>query len=119
MNFLNPLFLIPLLSGSIFITMGIITLKFPPKEINPLYGYRTANSMKSKEHWDFAQAYASKLMIRLGAILSFTCITGIVADPEKIFSTIAGLSLMISVVIILIAKTEIALKGKFKNTPQH
>jgi uncharacterized membrane protein len=116
MNLLNPLFLIPLLTGAMFVSMGIITLKFPPKEINPSYGYRTANSMKSKERWDFAQTYASKLMIRLGAILSFTCIIGILADLEKILSTVAGLLLLISTVIILITKTEIALKNKFENT---
>ena len=32
--------------GFIFMLMGIIMFKFPPKSINSLYGYRTASSMR-------------------------------------------------------------------------
>jgi len=45
----NPLFLIPSTSGLIFILAGFIMLKFPPKKINSLYGYRTSSSMKNQE----------------------------------------------------------------------
>ena len=59
MTFDNPLFLIPVMTGVIFIVAGWIMMKFPPKDINSLYGYRTKNSMKNKERWAFAQKYSA------------------------------------------------------------
>jgi len=34
---------------------------YPPKHINPLYGYRTVLSMKNPGNWAFAQRYSAKL----------------------------------------------------------
>ena len=56
----NPLVLILCISGLIFLLAGFIQQRFPPKKINHLYGYRTSNSMKSQESWDFAQEYSAK-----------------------------------------------------------
>ena len=62
----NP-FTIPLLiCGMIFFVVGLLLLFFPPKKINSLYGYRTPNSMKSQERWDFSQKYSSNLMWKCG-----------------------------------------------------
>ena len=39
------------------VTMVFIGKRFqkkPPKEINGIYGYRTAMSMKNKETWEYA-----------------------------------------------------------------
>ena len=44
------IFLIPVL----MILVGIIMFKYPPKKINFFVGYRTVNSMKNKERWDFS-----------------------------------------------------------------
>ncbi len=38
----------------------------PPKQINDLFGYRTARSRSSQEAWDFAQKYMGQLWFRLG-----------------------------------------------------
>jgi hypothetical protein len=70
--FENPLFIIPFLTGIIFSAAGSITLRFPPKKINSLYGYRS--SMKSIERWNFAQEYFSKEIIKLGVILTTCCL---------------------------------------------
>lgn len=35
----------------------------PPKNINHTYGYRTPRSMKTIEHWDYANKLAPKLML--------------------------------------------------------
>jgi uncharacterized membrane protein len=58
--FENPLVNITFLCGLLFIIAGYILLKFPPKNINSLYGYRTSSSMENQEKWDFAQNYSSK-----------------------------------------------------------
>ena len=60
--------------GILFIIVGGILFKFPPKKINGLYGYRTASSMESQTKWDFAQKYSSKVMMCTGftfLIISF------------------------------------------------
>ena len=70
MNIENPIFINAVLIGPIFIIAGIILLKFPPKKINYLYGYRTKNSMKSEANWNFSQKYSARIMVILGLIYS-------------------------------------------------
>ncbi|MGI9525678.1 MAG: SdpI family protein [Weeksellaceae bacterium] len=112
----NPLFLIPFSSGLIFIIVGIIMYKFPPKKINSIYGYRTSNSMKSQKRWDFAQIYSSKQMIKYGGFLSISGLLGFIFQPNEKISTALGLSFLILMVILLIAKVERKLKEKFKGS---
>ena len=45
--------------------VGFILLKFPPKEINHLYGYRTTRSMKSKEVWEASNKFAAQALIKI------------------------------------------------------
>lgn len=111
----NPLFLIPFSSGLIFILVGIIMYKFPPKKINGFYGYRTSNSMKNQERWDFAQIYSSKQMMKYGGFLSISGLLGLIFQPNEKTSTAFGLGLMILMVILLIVKVEKKLKEEFKS----
>ena len=50
----------------IFLVVGIVFWKYPPKKINEFYGYRTTRSRKSQEAWDFAQRYSAKLLTIFG-----------------------------------------------------
>lgn len=43
--------------------------KHAPKEINPLFGYRTEMSMKNEDTWLFANHYFGKIFYRFGWIL--------------------------------------------------
>ncbi len=43
--------------------------KKPPKEINGIYGYRTAMSMKNKETWEYAHHCCGKLWYVSGLIM--------------------------------------------------
>lgn len=52
---------------------GAVFLRWPPKEINGAYGYRTARSMASQEAWDFAHAYFGRLWKWTGAWGCFCC----------------------------------------------
>ncbi len=116
MNFQNPLFIIPVLAGSSFVIIGTIMLKFPPKTINSIYGYRTSTSMKSQERWDFAQCYSAKEMIKSGAILALTSPLSLFYNPTEAIGTAVGLGLMLATVIIWIVKTERAISNRFGNT---
>lgn len=104
--FINPLSV----CGIVFIIIGIITLKFPPKKINPLYGYRTKKSMKNQLNWTFAQTYSSKKMIISGFIMTLLSIN------FKVFSLTSKQTIIISFigiafsVIYIVLKTENAIR---------
>ncbi len=114
-SFENSLFFMPLLVGSIFILAGFISYKFPPKKINDLYGYRTANSMKSQERWDFSQRYAAILMLCCGLFLLVVSIFGLFFDVSEGKGVAIAMFFLISSVIVLIYKTETAIKQNFND----
>ena len=51
------------------IGFGKMFVNRPPKNINDLFGYRTAMSMKNRDTWEFAHRYCGKLWFRLGLVL--------------------------------------------------
>ena len=60
--------IIPIAAVSM-ILVGMLTKFYPPRKINSWYGFRTSLSRKSQEHWDFAQAMSTRLMIVTGGLL--------------------------------------------------
>lgn len=113
MNFEHPLFLIPIGAGILLILMGTVMRKFPPRKINSLYGYRTSNSMKSQERWDFAQSYSAKAMIRSGGILMLISPFGTFNWVPPFAGMVLGLAVMISCFIMLTIRTERAIHREF------
>lgn len=109
----NSLFLIPALTGFIFILIGFFMYKFPPEMINALYGYRTKNSMKNQERWDFSQIYAAKQMIMLGFFLTLNSLIGVFYFPEEDIGMSIGFTLLFVGIIIMIIRVERAIKRKF------
>src|SRR6056297_3542787 len=95
MNFENPLFMIPLLCGAVFVFAGLILHRFPPKKINGLYGYRTPASMKSQERWDFAQQFSARQLIYLGLALMAASCLGLIIKTTTTLGLIFGLGIMI------------------------
>lgn len=100
------------LTGLIFIITGLITSKFPPKSINTIYGYRTKNSMKSQEHWNFAQKYSSLEMIKLGCSLLCMPLLLKFINLGKYTEIVALLFMLIGVVVFII-RIEKAIKKHF------
>ena len=70
----NPLFITLGSCGLIFMVMGYIMHKKPPKEINGLYGYRTPRAMKNEKIWDYAQVYSAKVMMKYGGYFLLLCL---------------------------------------------
>jgi len=112
MELTNPAFTIPLAIGLVFTLAGIIMKKFPPKNINAFYGYRTPASMKSKERWDFAQAHSANELMRFGIILMIISPAGLLLPDDEMNVMIGVISTLIAV-IIMIFRTERALRNKF------
>lgn len=64
-----------LLIPIITILIGLFFTYHPPKEINSLYGYRTARSMASQEAWDAAHSISGRVYLRLGLAITAIVIT--------------------------------------------
>jgi uncharacterized membrane protein len=102
--------LLPVLS----ILMGRSWMKNPPKVINAVYGYRTANSMKSKETWRYAHQYFGKLWFISGfpnLILSVLAMFLWQDVYEK--ASIIIIFVQLAFIIIAIIPTELSLKKHF------
>jgi len=108
MEWIDNLNQLPIITGSILIMAGAIMYRFPPKKINILYGYRTMNSMESKERWNFSQKYSSKELIKTGILLLPVSLLGFLDISEGIINAIVVLSIFLPILT-----TEIALRKKF------
>ena len=111
----NPLFFICVSTGLVFIVTAIITSKYPPKKINHIYGYRTKNSMMSKERWDFAQEYSTELMQKYGIVMVLLGFLGYFTSYSTIISTLIAIGIIIFLTIAIMYKTEKALKEQFED----
>ena len=101
-----PLFIV----GFVFSLAAFITLKFPPKKINSIYGYRTSRSMKNQENWDLAQRFSSQLMLKQGLIMLATAFLLEVLPIPMEVATLISMLLLVTSVIILFVQTEKRLK---------
>jgi uncharacterized membrane protein len=111
----DPLVLIIGLAGVVFIITGFIILKYPPRKINMIYGYRSGSSMKSQERWDYAQKFSSKEMMRTG-ILMLIISAGIYfleIRINEIAALITSLAFIIATVSFMIIRTEKSIRKKF------
>lgn len=115
MNWIYQLLEMPLLCGSIFITVGLICYLFPPKNINHLYGYRTSKSMRNIEVWAFSQKYAFIKMVQAGFILLAVSFTSLFFEIKANQHLILGISSLLLCTIFIFYFTEKALKTKFPN----
>ncbi len=105
--------IMPLLVGLVFVIASIITHRFPPRKINYLYGYRTGNSMKSQDRWDFAQKYSSRRMHEAGFALIAVSFAGYPLPlSAEVKFWVGILPAMLSCVYIF-HKTEKALRQHF------
>ncbi len=110
----NSFLIIPIFTGPIIIIAGFVLLLFPPKKINGLYGYRTSSAMKSQTHWNFAQNYAAKEMIKIGIFLALTSLVGLFINGSKHLEMYTGLGLMVTAIIVLLIRVESKIKNKFR-----
>lgn len=56
-------------NGILITVIGWIYMKFPPKRINQLYGYRTRRSMANQEIWDYSNLVGANMIFYVGLIL--------------------------------------------------
>lgn len=106
------------------VTMIVFGWRFihqPPENINPLYGYRTAMSMKNKDTWDFAHQYCGKIWYTAGLILLPVSIIAMLFALGKPVATVGACGGIICVLQCIplvgtIIPTEQALKKIFDDS---
>ncbi len=106
----NPLFIVPIITAPFLILAGCMMLKWPPKKINSLYGYRTERSMRNQENWEFSQRYSAKKMIFWGFIYFISSGLGFFINLTEIAATGISLGLLILICFLIYKQVENALK---------
>lgn len=87
-------------------------LRFPPKEINSIYGYRTKASMRNQKSWNLAQKQSSKLMIDISCYQIIFGLASMVLNLSIENSILFGLIITILNPLIVIIKIEKLLSDK-------
>lgn len=120
MGFWIFIFIMELMIPCSMILFGKRFVKKPPKEINAVFGYRTAASMKNQNTWNFAHNYCGKLWIRIGLALLPITIIPMLFVIKRSYHTIGIIGIILSVIqvsalILPMIATEKALKKHFDN----
>lgn len=105
---------------AVMIAFGGLWQRRPPKEINDVYGYRTAMSMKSQETWHFAHRYCGRIWLWSGwAVLLPSAAVLFVYRTDAALAV--GWIVCVQVVVMLLAipPTEIALRRHFDKDGWH
>lgn len=105
------IFQLPFATGLIYLIAGIFLMLFPPKKKNYFIGYRTSSSMRSQAHWDFAQTYSSKMLIRIGCCLIAFSFLSLTINISELSSEIIALFIVIFSTIYLFRHTESKIKS--------
>ena len=97
---------------------GIIMSKHHPKQINGLFGYRTAHSMQNVDTWKFAHNYCGRVWWKVGLITFVITILSHLPFYNSNEDVIGIVSLVVMTVqiitlIIPVFMTESALKKTF------
>jgi uncharacterized membrane protein len=110
----------PQLIGLIFFIAGSVTRWFPPKNINPMYGYRTNSSMKNQETWDEANRFSARYMQWCGIILIIIGVISVIIFSNGYVPTnvLAWLKPLLTILpgILLAALTIIVTEKHLKKT---
>ncbi len=112
-----------LLIPIVMVVFGALFLKRAPKQINFIFGYRTAGSMRSKETWNFAHRFFGKIWMILGVVLfvlSVAVMLIFLKGDKNTVGTVGTVIAFIQMVCLTvpIIPTEIALKKKFSTVQE-
>jgi len=99
-----------ILVGPLFVVISLLTLLFPPKKINGLYGYRTKRSMSNQKAWDAAQKISSQVMLIEGLIMSLCAGLGFLFSLTEGLEVCLSLTFLVSGIVFLFIYTERKIK---------
>ncbi|WP_139904502.1 SdpI family protein [Clostridium thermarum] len=65
------------------LVIGLVFIKFPPRKINNLYGYRTKRSMSNEGTWKLAHLKCGQIWIKVGIVLLIAVLLSKLYVPVK------------------------------------
>lgn len=100
------------------VAFGKVFMIKSPRNINPVFGYRTTMSMKNKDTWEFAHKYFGKLWFKCGLVLLPLSVIPLIFVFDKgtdIIGTVGDIVCIVQLVPLIgaIFPTEAALKKTF------
>ena len=118
MGFWIFMLLVDLMIPLTMLGFGRYFLKKAPKEINMIFGYRTAMSMKNRETWEFAHQYCGRIWYVCGWILLPVTVVSLLftlGKGEDCVGSVGGIVCMVQMIPLIgsIFPTEIALHKHF------
>lgn len=118
MGFWIYMFIMNLLIPFTMIGFGKYFLKKAPKEINPVFGYRTTMSMKNKDTWEFAHRYCGQIWYVCGLILlplSIVPMLFVIGQSDDTIGTLGAVICLVQIIPLVgaVLPTEKALKKNF------
>ena len=106
-----------LLTPAVMIVFGIIFKKRAPKEINWIYGYRTALSMKNEDTWQVAHKRCGELFLRGGIAMSILVVVVMLIVLGKSVSVISNVgAVLVFVPIVAVVVCAILTDKTLKRT---
>lgn len=118
MGFWIYMFIMNLLIPFTMIGFGKYFLKKAPKEINPVFGYRTTMSMKNKDTWEFAHRYCGQIWYVCGLVLlplSIVPMLFVTGQSDDTIGTSGAVICLVQIIPLIgaVLPTEKALKKNF------
>lgn len=107
-----------LLIPGILIGFGSVSKDKAPKDINPIYGYRTTMSMKNKDTWEFANTYWGRLAWKWGwimLVITLMSMLAVIWTGGEVVYTVGSIIATLQLIPLLgtIPVVERALKKEF------
>ncbi len=100
--------------GPVILFISVLFWKFPPREINAMYGYRTRRSMSSNELWDYANQFCAKWMLVISLVTLLVQVASILVFSSEVAIIVSAVVLLV-LILSLIPITEIRLKKLEEN----
>lgn len=118
MGFWLFMLVMDLLFPATMIGIGKSFQKAAPKDINSIYGYRTAMSMKNRDTWEFAHHHCGRLWFRLGLILlpvNLIPMLLVIWESRELVNIVGSVLCAIDTVVFIVSifPTEAALRKTF------
>jgi uncharacterized membrane protein len=113
-SYQNVIFIILTIVGVAFLLISVFLMRYPPKEINGFYGYRTSRSMQTIEAWDFSQQYSSKIMVIIGIVYTLLGVSSLFLPKlDDMLSALISIVVVLGGVFVMFYKTEKQLAKRF------
>ncbi|MBV7531221.1 SdpI family protein [Chitinophaga sp. sic0106] len=103
-----------LFGGLLFVIMGYLIARFPPKSVNAWYGYRSFLSTRNQEMWEAANKDAAFVSKKVGFVLMLIGICcALIFDRQSDWFMYITVGTLVAGVLYIVGDTEWMLSNEF------